>query len=115
MHAIGIEIPATDLRRAKRFYESVFGHAPTDVLMEEGRVRTIIEGTPGIFLNQTAGFTPSTEGSLPYFHVEDLDAAVVAVTAAGGRVLQAPAPRGDLGRFAHVLDSEGNALYLHGT
>lgn len=114
MHAIGIELPATDLHRAKSFYESVFSHAPTDVLAEGGRVRTVIDGTPGVFLNQTPGFTPSAEGSLPYFHVDDLDAAVLAVRASGGRVLEAPAPRGDLGRFVHVLDSEGNGLYLHG-
>ena len=115
MHAIGIEIPATDLHRAKRFYETVFGHAPTDVIEADGRVRTVIDGTPGIFLNQTAGFTPTAAGSLPYVHVEDLDAAVRAVAAAGGRVLDPPTPRADLGRFAHVLDSEGNGLYLHGS
>lgn len=115
MNTIAIEIPATDLHRAKHFYETVFGHAPTDVIEQDGRVRTVISGTPGIFLNQTAGFTPTADGSLPYFHVDDLDTAVRAVADAGGRVLDPPTARADLGRFAHVLDSEGNGLYLHGS
>lgn len=115
MQSIGIEVPVHDLHRAMRFYETVFGHARTDVIEEEGRVRTVIDGAPGVFLDQTAGFARSADGSLPYFHVDDLDAAVAAVAAAGGRVLEPATPRGDLGRFAHVLDSEGNGLYLHGT
>ena len=115
MQTIAIEVPVSDLHRAKQFYETVFGHAPTDVIEEDGRVRTVIDGMPGIYLNQTPGFVPTAEGSLPYFHVEDLDSALAAVSSAGGRVVEQPAPRADLGRFALVLDSEGNGLYLHGS
>jgi predicted enzyme related to lactoylglutathione lyase len=35
------------------------------------------------------------------------------VTAAGGRIVEAAAPRADRGLFSPVVDSEGNAFYLH--
>jgi hypothetical protein len=114
MHAIWIEIPASDLERAKAFYESVFGHAATGVSGDGTRRITIIEGTPTVSLNQTAGFRPSTDGSIPYFHVEEpLSGALERVAAAGGRVLEPATVRGDLGVFSLVADTEGNSLYLH--
>ena len=114
MHAIWIEIPVADLARAKAFYESVFAHAPTAVTDDGTRTITVIEGQPTVSLNRTAGFVPSADGALPYFHLDGpLDEALARVTAAGGAVVEPPTTRGDLGRFALVSDSEGNALYLH--
>lgn len=114
MNAIWIEIPVADLARAKSFYESVFEHAPTEVTDDGTRAITIIDGQPTVSLNRTEGFTPSPDGVLPYFHLDGpLDAAVARVTAAGGAVVEPPAARGDLGLFALVTDSEGNALTLH--
>ncbi len=116
MHAIWIEIPVADLARAKAFYESVFGHAATAVTDDGTRAITIIDGQPTVSLNQTAGFTPSAAGSLPYFHVDEpLDGALGRVSAAGGAIVEPATARGDLGLFALVTDSEGNALYLHAT
>ncbi len=114
MQAIWIEIPVADLARAKAYYEAVFGHDSTEVVEQEERTITVIEGTPSVSLNQTAGFRPSADGTLAYFHVDDLDAAVAAVTAHAGSVVEPPTERPGLGRFALVTDSEGNALYLHG-
>lgn len=115
MHAIWIEIPATDLPRAKRFYEEVFD-VPSDagVLEGDGRAIIVIDGSPTVSLNQTPGFTPTLEGTLPYFHLE-LESSVLPsrVAAAGGTVIEAPAPRGDHGVFTLVADSEGNGIYVH--
>lgn len=114
MHAIWIEIPVADIDRAKGFYEAVFEHAPTEVVKQEERTITIIPGEPTVSLNQAAGFEPSAVGSLPYFHLEGpLDDALSRVAAAGGRIVEAAAARGDLGLFALVTDTEGNGLYLH--
>lgn len=114
MDAIWIEFPVTDLTRAKAFYATVFGHAPTAVQDDGTRSFTVIEGNPTVSLNRTAGFVPTTDGSLPYLHVEGPLAAVLdRVRAAGGRVLEPATARGDLGLFALVADSEGNGLYLH--
>ena len=114
MHAIWIEIPVADLARAKRFYEAVFAHAPTEVTDDGVRAITVIDGQPTVSLNRTEGFTPSAAGSLPYFHLDGpLDAALDVVTEHGGGIVEPAAARGDLGLFALVTDSEGNALYLH--
>lgn len=44
MNAIWIEIPVTDLNRAKGLYEAVFEHAPTDVVDDGTRAITVIDG-----------------------------------------------------------------------
>ncbi|MBJ7519695.1 MAG: VOC family protein [Solirubrobacteraceae bacterium] len=114
MQAIWIEIPVADLDRARRFYETVFRLDGTTVIEQDVRRIVVIEGEPNVSLNETPGFVPTAAGSLPYFHVDDLDAAISAVSAAGGTIAEAVTERPDLGRFALVHDSEGNALYLHG-
>lgn len=37
------------------------------------------------------------------------------VTAAGGRIIEPATPRGEMGLFSLVHDTEGNSLYLHAT
>lgn len=70
MQAIWIEIPVSDLERAK----AVFEHAPTEVVDDGTRRITIIPGEPTVSLNQAPGFTPGPQGALPYFAlVADLD------------------------------------------
>lgn len=114
MNSVWIEIPALDLARAKAFYEAVFEHAPTEVLAEDGRQITVIEGQPTVSLNQTPGFVPTDQGSVPYFHLDGPIADVLArVTAAGGRIVEPATARADRGMFSLVTDTEGNALYLH--
>ena len=114
MNTVWVEIPVLDLSRAKAFYESVFEHAPTEVLAEDGRRITLIEGTPTVSLNETAGFVPSEQGSLPCFHLDGpLADALARVTAAGGRIVEPATARADRGLFSLVVDSEGNAFYLH--
>lgn len=114
MNSVWIEIPVLDLARAKAFYESVFEHASTDVLAGDGRRITVIEGSPTVSLNETAGFVPSEQGSIPYFHLDGpMAAALERVTGGGGRIVEPAAAREDLGLFSLVVDTEGNALYLH--
>lgn len=116
MQAIWIEIPVRDLDRAKQFYETVFGHAPTDVIDDGERKITIIPGAPTVSLNQTAGFIPGEQGALPYFgRGDELDATLERVIAAGGEIVDAKTARGENGFFSLVRDPEGNLLTLHGT
>lgn len=114
MQTIWIELPADDLERAIAFYSSVFGHAPGDVIDQGVRRITILPGTPSVSLNQTAGFTPTVAGSLPYFHVDEpLSTALERVTRGGGRVIEPTEQRGENGYFALIADSEGNGVTIH--
>jgi predicted enzyme related to lactoylglutathione lyase len=89
MDSAWLEIPVNDLARAKAFYETVFEHAPTEILVEGDRRITVIEGRPTVSLNQTPGFVPTEQGTLPYSHLEGpLADALARVTAAGGRVVE---------------------------
>lgn len=114
MNTIWIEIPVTDLDRAAAFYSAVFGHESPDALSDGDRTIVIIPGTPTVALNRATDFVPSLLGSLPYFHVDDLDAAIETTIAHGGTLIEAKNERPGHGWFAEVSDSEGNAFYLHG-
>jgi predicted enzyme related to lactoylglutathione lyase len=110
------EIPAVDLDRAARFWETVL----VTTLKRES-----VPGTDmAIFPHGDAGEAggalvrrggkPSATGTLVYLDAKgDLDAAIARAEKAGGRVA---VPRTDIGKdgaFAVVLDTEGNAVGLH--
>lgn len=114
MQTIWVELPAADLERAIAFYAEVFGHTSGDIIDQGVRRITILPGTPSVSLNQTAGFTPTTEGSLPYFHVDEpLSVTLERVTRGGGRVIEPTEQRGENGFFALIADSEGNGVTIH--
>ncbi len=116
MQTIWVELPATDLERANRFYAEIFGHELGEIIDDGTRRIVILPGSPSVSLNQVPGFTPTTEGSLPYFHVDEpLAGALERVAAAGGGIIDGVEQRGDNGYFALVTDSEGNAFTLHST
>lgn len=115
MNTIWIELPVIDLERAAAFYSAVFGHDTPEAATDADRSILIIPGTPTVSLNRTANFVPTTLGSLPYFHVDDLDAALDATLSHGGTIIEARSERPGHGWFAEVTDSEGNAFYLHGS
>src|SRR5262245_50211862 len=85
------EIPTTDIQRAKKFYEKTFDFEldpPKDMQgfqmsffpMERGG-----EGAGGSLI-QGSGYTPSHEGALVYFMVDDIQATEKKIAANGGRV-----------------------------
>ena len=91
------EIPATDLNRAL----AVFAYDEP--------------ACGGCLMAGASAPQPSTTGALVYLNAEpSLDAVLARVEAAGGRIatpkVQLP---GDMGCFAHVVDTEGNRVGLH--
>jgi hypothetical protein len=114
---VWFEIPAADMDRACRFYETVlattldrtpFGPDPMAVfpyrkpavsgcLIRSERVRPGMDGTQ-VFLNAD----PS------------LDEALARVVPAGGKIVEprTPLPPG-MGFYARILDTEGNVVGLH--
>ncbi|MDH5327944.1 MAG: VOC family protein [Gammaproteobacteria bacterium] len=111
------EIPSTDIDRAKRFYEAVLG---VDLALNEmGPMKMAwFPMAPGAFgstgtLVQAEGYTPSHDGSLVYFHVDDIDGTLDKVSSNGGKVLRPKMSIGEYGFVSHFQDSEGNRVALH--
>jgi hypothetical protein len=111
------EIPVHDLDRAKRFYENVLGVELSRQEMGPWLMAwfPMTEGLPGATgsLVKGEGYVPSTAGSMVYFTVADLEAALERVAANGGEVLLPKTGIGEYGFIAHFRDSEGNRAALH--
>lgn len=113
------EIPALDIDRARVFYEKLLsitfqtgsiGPANMAVFPYDRAAAT------GGCLMSSPGFQPSKEGSVVYLNVEDsVDAALARAVDAGGAVLlnKTALPPG-MGFYAHIADTEGNRVGLHG-
>ncbi len=109
------ELPAQDLARAQKFYETLLG-APLRAETFAGMQMAIFpyQGGVGGALVEDARFRPSPDGAVVYLDTgSGLDAALRRVAAAGGKVLQ---PRTDIGApgfIAMIEDTEGNRVGLH--
>ena len=115
--AVWFEIPAADFDRAARFYETVM-----DVAL---RRETMGPQTMGVFpypedtisgcILSGPAMKPGDGGSIIYINADGkLEAALSRVESAGGAVVT-PIIRlpGEMGRFAHIRDTEGNRVGLH--
>jgi uncharacterized protein len=110
------DLPATNLERAARFYETVL----TIQLIREnmlGAQMAIFPAKPGEATGAIMardGVTPGTTGSTIYLKAgADLSAALGRVPAAGGKVLHPKTfIKEGWGYFAIILDSEGNSVGL---
>ena len=111
------EIPVTDLRRAKAFYEAVLNYDLS--LQEMGPMKMawfpMERGAPFATgsLVQAESYTPSRTGSVVYFSVPDIEKALDAVRRVGGTVINGKTSIGEFGFVAHFEDSEGNRVALH--
>lgn len=111
-----VDLGTTDVADAKRFYTRLFGWDAMDMPTgQEGMDYTIFA---------KAGKTVAGAGSLPqdmadagappfwntYVNVDDVDATVGKVEAAGGSVIMPAMDVMDQGRMAYVADSTGAAI-----
>ena len=106
---IHFEIRADDAVRAQEFWSSLLGWsftAPPGALPYT-MTRAGGEGpTGGLYRADVPD-----RGLIPYFSVEDLDAAAARVRELGGEV-GATGDVPEVGRFAHCVDTEGNPFSL---
>jgi len=114
------EIPVTDMERAVRFYEQVFGFKLSrhQIGSLEMAWFPMIEGALGATgsLVKSEFHTPSDKGVRVYFTAHSGDVAIEAgrVKAAGGEVLLPKTLiKDDIGYMAVIRDSEGNHIALH--
>jgi predicted enzyme related to lactoylglutathione lyase len=113
---VWVDIPVANLDRAIKFYSALLG--------EEVIKQSVSGFTLGLLphadthvsgcLVTSRDKRPSQQGPLIYLNVNGrMDAAVGAVAAHGGAVLQGKHQIGAYGFRAIILDSEGNKIALH--
>jgi predicted enzyme related to lactoylglutathione lyase len=120
-HAISwFEIPATDLDRAQKFYETIFSIKLNPLDLPNIRMRMFpvedINGIGGAVVDSGGFHKPSsTDGPLIYLNGNpDLQLALDKVEAAGGQIM---VPKTEIspeyGYMAVIIDTEGNRIGLH--
>ena len=113
------EIPAADIARAKKFYETIFG-----IKMEEQEMMGMkmaffpyedMNGKVSGGLVQGSMHKPSADGAKVYLNGNpDLSVALGKVKAAGGKVVMPKTKISDeIGYMGFFIDTEGNAGALH--
>ena len=112
------EIPATDLARAKKFYEQIF-----DIRMEEMEMPGMkyamfpfdpAKGKISGGLAQSPMHTPGTTGAVVYLNANpDLQLVLNRIENAGGKITMPKTAIGQNGFMAFFSDSEGNLMALH--
>jgi uncharacterized protein len=101
------EIPVSDIERAKRFYEGVFGWQIGDSVMPDMEYRMARVGDSA----GAALFPADTGHANAYLDVPNMDEALAKVKELGGSA-EDKAPVPSMGWFARATDSEGNVLHL---
>jgi predicted enzyme related to lactoylglutathione lyase len=99
-----IELPAADIAASKAFYTKAFGWTLAEFGPSYAATTT---GDVDVGLQGDASEAPAAP--LPVIEVDDLDAALVAVTAAGGNIVR-PTFAFPGGRRFHFRDPHGNEL-----
>ena len=111
------EIPVKDMKRAKSFYEKVFGWelSLNKVGSSEMAWFPMNDDAPGATgsLIKEESYLLSHQGSMVYFSVEDIDQVLEKVTEQGGKILNSKMSIGEYGFVAHFEDCEGNRVALH--
>jgi predicted enzyme related to lactoylglutathione lyase len=110
--AVYFEVPGRDMKRATRFYKSIFGfdfgyeniHGNEIALLPFNQTSTGIKGT----FAKGEIYQPSKSGELVYLAVEDRVRAIDRAIENGGKVLLPRNQASDYGFVAEIEDCEGN-------
>ena len=114
------EIPALDLGRSKKFYETIFDLEMNEMEMD-GMKMAFFPFAPGTGkanggIAQSEGHKPSMEGTVVYLNANpDMAPVLDKVEAAGGKILMPKTPIGENGFMAMICDTEGNSIGIHST
>lgn len=114
------EIPATDIKRSKKFYETIFDIEMEDQNMGDNEM-AFFPWSPGSgkatgSIVKSPTHTPSMEGSIVYLNANpNMDGVLSKVEAAGGKILVPKMNIGEHGNIAFIMDTEGNNVGIHST
>lgn len=112
------ELGTGDLAGARAFYTRLFGWGVLEIPMGEGQTYLIFQHKGQACGAAYTLMKPQTDQGVPphwgaYVAVDDCDAAVERVKAAGGRLLMGPSDvMGTLGRMAACMDPQGAAFNM---
>jgi len=120
---VHFEIPADDLDRARSFYGTVFGWRIDTMPMADGGEYTGLTTTavdqttmtptePGAINGGMTQRSESTPAPVITIDVEDIDAALAQVEAAGGKTVRSRTEIPGMGAYGYFRDSEGNVMGL---
>ena len=114
------EIPATDLNRAKKFYETVFAVQMQDMgemmgMKMAGFPSEMGNGKASGGLVQSQMHKPSAEGAVIYLNANpNIQTVIDRIEGAGGKVVMPKTEISpEIGQMAFFIDSEGNKVGLH--
>lgn len=113
------EIPAADMDRARKFYETIFDIEMQELPMPEFKMVTFpMEMGSGHVhgaLCQHEMYTPSENGTVVYLNANpDIQAVIDRIEPAGGKiVIPKTQISEEIGYMAFFIDSEGNRVALH--
>lgn len=111
MHYFGhIEIPTTDFKKAKKFYEKLFGWTFQELPeMEYMLFKTERQPNGGFYLVKKM---PKKGQVNVYIEVQDIDIKLKEIRKARGKVLMKKMQVGDMGWFAQFATPDGCILFL---
>ena len=111
---VHFELPYDDAERANKFYADVFGwksskwDGPEDYYLQETGGDDEPYGIGGALIARGSAWTPG--GALVIINVDDLDAYVDKVAAAGCEIVTPRTVIPGVGWFANFRDTEGNVV-----
>lgn len=112
------EIPAKDIKRAKKFYETIFGIKMQEMDMMDMKMAFFPwaagngKATGGLV--QSKMHKPSKSGAIIYLNANpDLKKVLAKIEKAGGKVTMPKTKVGEFGHMAFFHDTEGNSVALH--
>ena len=116
-----IEIPVTDMNRAKKFYEAILQVKLQDAKLASGLEMSFFPveqtGTGGALCCVEEHYRPSKDGVVIYLTADpDIDTMLELVEKSGGRILQQKKQileSSDYGHMALFIDTEGNRIALY--
>jgi predicted enzyme related to lactoylglutathione lyase len=113
------EIPASNFERAVTFYEQLFGVSlirekmgPSEMAVFPYDKGHAISGC----VMSAPGYLPNKDGAVVYLNSDQgIDTVLARVASAGGSIAfpKTALPPG-MGFFAHIVDTEGNRVGVHG-
>ncbi len=112
------EIPALDIERSKKFYETIFA-IKMEPLSMEGYEMAMFPSEPesgkasGAVVKSDQ-HVPSMTGTLVYLNANpNMDNVLARVEAAGGKISLPKTSIGEFGNMAFIMDTEGNNIGIH--